>query len=143
MNRIKTLAEKIGITGFAEFDLKYDKRTNDYKLLEINPRQGRSSYYLTKLGCNLIDILKKDLIDKEKLKYEYLQKEVLLSFVPKRIIKKYVINNDYKKKALSLYKDCINPIKYQKDFSFKRNYLLFKKDLRYFKDYKNGYWENK
>ena len=143
IERVKKLAEKIGITGFAEFDLKYDERINDYKLLEINPRQGRSSYYLTGLGCNLIDILKRDLIDKEKLEYEILNKELLLSFVPKKIIKKYVLNTNYKNKALSLYKNHVNPIKYKKDFSIKRSILLLKKDLRYFKDYKNGYWENK
>ena len=143
VERIKKLAEFIGITGFAEFDLKYDKRVNDYKLLEINPRQGRSSYYLTKLGCNLIDILKKDLIDREKLEFKYLNQETMLSFVPKGIIKKYITNTKYRKKALSLYKKHINPIKYNKDKSIKRTYLLFKKDLRYFKDYKDGYWENK
>ena len=141
VNRIVKLSEKIGITGFAEFDLKYDKRVNDYKLLEINPRQGRSSYYLTKLNCNLIGLLKKDLIDKEKLNYEYLDDEVLLSFVPKKIIEKYVVNEEYKKKALSMYSKHINPIKYKKDFSLKRNYLLYKKDKRYFKDYSEGYWK--
>lgn len=141
--RIKKLAEKIGITGFAEFDLKYDERTKDFKLLEINPRQGRSSYYLTKLGSNLVELLKKDLIDHEKLNYEVLNKEVMLSFVPKKIIEKYVVNEEYKKKALSLYKDHINPIKYNKDFSLKRAFLLFKKDRRYYQDYQEGYWENK
>ncbi len=143
IERIKKLAEKIGITGFAEFDLKYDERKKDYVLLEINPRQGRSSYYLTKLGCNLIEILKKDLIDKEQLDYKILRNEVLLSFVPKRIIKKYIVNKQYKEKALSLFKEHINPIKYKKDSNLKRQYLLLKKDLRYFKDYQNGYWENK
>ena len=143
IERIKQFSEYIGITGFAEFDLKYDKKSNDYKLLEINPRQGRSSYYLTSLGCNLIEILKKDLIDKEPLKYQVLNKEVLLSYVPKKIIKKYIINEKYKNKALKMYKNHINPIKYKKDFSLKRNYLLFKKDQRYYQDYKNGYWENK
>ena len=141
--RIKKLSEKIGITGFAEFDLKYDERTKDFKLLEINPRQGRSSYYLTKLGSNLVELLKKDLIDHEKLNYEVLNKEVMLSFVPKKIIEKYVVNEEYKKKALSLYKDHINPIKYNKDFSLKRFILLFKKDQRYYQDYQEGYWENK
>ena len=143
INRITKLAEKIGITGFAEFDLKYDKRVNDYKLLEINPRQGRSSYYLTSLGCNLVDILKRDLIDHEKLNYEVLDKEVLLSYVPKKIIKMYIVNEEYKKKALSLFNKHINPIKYKKDFSIKRNYLLYRKDKRYFEDFNNGYWENK
>ena len=42
-----------------------------------------------------------------------------------------------------MYKSHINPIKYNKDFSLKRNYLLLKKDKRYYKDFKNGYWENK
>lgn len=143
IERIKQFSEYIGITGFAEFDLKYDKKSNDYKLLEINPRQGRSSYYLTSLGCNLIEILKKDLIDKEPLKYQVLNKEVLLSYVPKKIIKKYILNEEYKNKALKMYKSHINPIKYNKDFSLKRNYLLLKKDKRYYKDFKNGYWENK
>ena len=143
VERIKKLSELIGITGFAEFDLKYDKRCNDYKLLEINPRQGRSSYYLTSIGCNLVEILKKDLILHEKLDYQFLDKEVMLSFVPKQIIKKYVVNKTYKNKALSLYNHHINPIKYKKDFSLKRNYLLFKKDIRYFKDYQEGYWENR
>ena len=143
VERIKKLSEKIGITGFAEFDLKYDKRVNDYKLLEINPRQGRSSYYLTSLGCNLVEILKKDLIDKEKLDYQVLDKEVLLSFVPKKIIENYVVNKTYREKALSMYKNHINPIRYKKDISFKRWLLLYKKDKRYFDDYKDGYWENK
>lgn len=143
IERIRQLSEYIGITGFAEFDLKYDKKSNDYKLLEINPRQGRSSYYLTSIGCNLVEILKKDLIDKEPLDYLILDKEVLLSYVPKKIIKKYIINEKYKNKALKMYKNHINPIKYKKDFSLKRNYLLFKKDQRYYQDYKNGYWENK
>ena len=116
---------------------------NDYKLLEINPRQGRSSYYLTSLGCNLIEILKRDLIDHEKLEFEILDKEVLLSYVPKKIIEMYVVNEDYKKKALALYDKHVNPIKYKKDKSIKRKYLLYKKDKRYFEDFKDGYWENK
>ena len=143
INRIKKFSQKYGLTGFFEFDLKYDVKTNSFKLLEINPRQGRSSYYLDGAGCNLIEIMYRDLILKEKLEYEVLNKEVLLSFVPKKIIKKYVLNADIKKKALSMYKNSLNPIKYKKDISLKRLYLLYKKDRRYFKDYKNGYWVNK
>ena len=143
VNRIKELSEKIGLTGFNEFDLKYDVHTQKYKLLEINPRQGRSSYYLTALGCNLIEILYKDLIKKEKLNYEFLDKEVLLSFVPKKIIKNYVVNDKIRKKALEMYNNHINPIEYKKDKSIKRAYLMYKKNKRYEKDYKNGYWKNK
>ena len=55
----------------------------------------------------------------------------------------YVVNEEYKKKALSMYNSHVNPIKYKKDKSIKRNYLLYKKDKRYFEDFKDGYWENK
>lgn len=140
---ITKFAESIGYTGFAEFDLKYDIRDHKFKVLEINPRQGRSSYYLTKAGCNLIELLAQDLVFNKTLNYEFLNQEVMLSFVPKNIIKKYIVNEEYKQKALSLWNNHVNPIKYSKDNSLKKKYTLFKKDLRYYKDYKNGYWENK
>lgn len=44
---LKNFMERIGYQGFAEFDLKYDSRTGSYKVLEINPRQARCSYYLS------------------------------------------------------------------------------------------------
>ena len=139
---IKDFAESIGYTGYAEFDLKYDYRDKKFKVLEINPRQGRSSYYLAGAGCNLVELLARDLIYNEKLEFEYLDKEVMLSFVPRKIIDKYIVNKEYKEKALSLWKSHVNPMKYKKDSSLKRNYTLLRKDLRYFKDYKNGYWKN-
>ena len=142
LDSIKKFSEEIGLTGFYEFDLKYDKKDNKFKLLEINPRQGRCSYYLTPSGCNLIELLYRDLIKKEPLKYEVLDKKVLLSFVPKKIIKEYVVNEKIKNKALSMYKEHVNPIKYNKDKSLKRMYLLYRKDKRYFKDYKEAYWTN-
>lgn len=140
---VKDFAESIKYTGYAEFDLKYDERDNKFKVLEINPRQGRSSYYLTGAGCNLVELLANDLIYNRELEFEYLNKEVMLSFVPKKIISKYIVNEEFKKKALLMWKKHINPMKYDKDRNFKRSYNLFRKDLRYFKDYKNGYWKNK
>lgn len=140
---IKDFAESIGYTGYAEFDLKYDSRDNKFKVLEINPRQGRSSYYLAPAGCNLVELLVRDLVNKENLKYEILDKEVMLSFVPKKIIKEYIVNKEYKEKALSMWKTHVNPMKYNKDNNLHRSYTLFRKDLRYYNDYKYGYWENK
>lgn len=139
---IVKFSEKIGYKGFAEFDLKYDSRDNTFKVLEINARQGRSSYYLTPAGCNLIEVLAKDLIFNEELEYQVLDKEVMLTFIPKGIVKKYVVNDEFKKKALSMWKDRVNPMKYNKDKNMKRNYFLLRRDIKYFKDYKNGYWKN-
>jgi D-aspartate ligase len=143
VEKVKRFAESIGYTGYAEFDLKYDMRDKKFKLLEINPRQGRSSYYLTPVGSNLVEILVRDLVYDEELDYELLNKEVMLSFVPKGIIKKYIVNEEYRKKALSLWEKHVDPMSYSKDLNIHRKYILFRKRLRYYSDYKNGYWDNK
>lgn len=140
--KLKAFLEDIGYCGFAEFDLKYDYRDNKFKVLEINARQGRSSYYITALGCNPVSILADDLIFDNCKDYGVLKDEVLLSFVPKGIIKKYIVNKEYKDKALALFKkQHLNPLVFNKDKDFKRKLYLLKKNLRYYKEYKNAYWK--
>lgn len=140
--QLKSFLEEIGYQGFAEFDLKYDYRDKKFKVLEINARQGRSSYYLTPLGYNLVKVLIADLIYNEKMEYRFLKEQVLLSFVPRGVIKKYIVNEEYKKVALKLWSSgVVNPIKYKKDHNLKRYLYLTKKHFRYYKEYKNGYWK--
>ncbi len=138
---IKTLKQfltDIGYTGFCEFDLKYDKRTQSFKVLEINPRQARSSYYLCALGHNLIQTLMEDVFEDKEHSFELLDKEYLLSMVPKTVIKKYIFNEEYKEKALFLWqkhKKC-DPMKYKKETGFKHKVYLKLRAINYRKKYK-------
>ena len=142
INTIKTFMEDIGYQGFAEFDMKYDYRDNKYKVLEINARQGRSSYYISPLGYNLVKILVDDLILDKHMDFEVIDDEILLSFVPKGVLKKYITNETFKKKALSLWKKgVVNPLKYKKDTDLKRKLLLARRHVDYYKEYKNGVWK--
>lgn len=139
---IKTFMEDIGYQGFAEFDMKYDYRDKKYKVLEINARQGRCSYYISPLGHNLVKTLVDDLIENKEMEFKVVDKEILLSFVPKGVLKKYIKNDTFKKKALSLWKKgVVNPLKYKKDTDFKRKLLLARRHFDYYKEYKNGVWK--
>jgi D-aspartate ligase len=48
------LLEHVGWTGFANFDLKYDPRDGRYVFFELNPRLGRSNFYITAAGANAV-----------------------------------------------------------------------------------------
>lgn len=140
--KIKTFMEEIGYMGFAEFDMKYDERDHKFKVLEINARQGRCSYYISKAGYNLVEVMVNDLILKKDMLYHFIDQEVLLSFVPKKVAKKYIKNEAFKKKALAHWKYHVNPMKCRQDKSFLRKILLFKLRKRYIEEYKNGYWKD-
>ena len=138
---IKKFMENIGYTGFAEVDMKYDCRDNTFKVLEINARQGRCSYYVTPLGKNLVQVLIEDCLNGIEHEYEVLDKRVLLSFVPKGIVKKYISNEGFKKEALKIWRNVVKPMDCPKDKNFKRFLMLRKRWFNYYKEYKNGYWK--
>lgn len=137
---IKSFMNSISYCGFAEFDLKYDSRDGKFKVLEINARQGRCSYYIVPLGFNLVEIMVNDLVLNLKMKFSYVNKKSMLTFVNKSIIKKYIVNDDFKKEALSLYRKSVNPLKYSKDFSIYRSLLYIKRNKNYKNSYKNYEW---
>ena len=138
--KLKEFIEKIGYQGFAEFDIKYDMRDGKYKVLEINPRQSRSGYYVAVCGCNLIKILIDDLIYEKEKEFKILKNKEVLSFVPYKIIKKYVKNKKILNeiKLIKKSKKIINPLKYKKDKNIKRKLYLIYRDFNYFKKYKKN-----
>ncbi len=141
-DKLVKFLEKINYQGFAEFDLKYDVRDNKFKVFEINPRQARSSYYLTACGYNLAKVLIDDIIYNKDLKFKFLDQEVVLSFVPKKVIYKYVENDKLKEEIKKLIKEkkIVRPLNYKKDNNLKRKLWLFVRDINYAKKYKNNEW---
>ena len=136
--KLKEFLEKIGYQGFAEFDMKYDSRDGKYKVLEINPRQSRSGYYVCATGHNLIKYLIDDLILNKEKEFKIIKEKIVLSFVPKKIIKKYIENKKLKKEINKTIKNkkIVNPLKYNKVNTFKRKLYLLYRDFNYLKKYK-------
>lgn len=136
IKKIKKFMSSIKYQSFAEIDMKYDERDKKFKVLEINARQGRCSYYITPCGYNLVEILARDLIYNEKIDYQIIDKEQLLTYVPKSVINKNIKNKEYKNKVLKLWNKRVNPLKYKNDKSFLRKILLIMIDRNYRKHYK-------
>lgn len=136
--KMKDFLERIGYRGFAEFDLKYDSRDGSYKVFEINPRQARSSYYLTACGYNLVQYLIDDMILNKNIETTIIKNKILLTFVPNYIIRKYVNSAPLKLEIEKLIKlgRVTRPLHYKNDKSFLRKIYLLTRDLNYISKYR-------
>lgn len=144
---IKEFLQKIDYVGFANFDMKYDARDGEYKLFEINLRQGRSSFFVTLNGFNLAKYATEDLVFRSVFREtEYGRNnpedaQVWLG-VPKKIFLKYAKDNagkDYAKKLINENR-MGTTVFYKKDSSMKRTLLMkymFHNYVKRFKTYFN------
>ena len=117
----------INYVGFANFDLKYDARDDEYKLFEINLRQGRSSFFLTLNGLNLAKFITDDLVFNREFKGTVYGKRdsdqsKLWLGVPKKVFLTYANENAEKERGKKLLQAGRwgTTIFYEKDHSLSR-----------------------
>lgn len=89
--KMKAFLEDIGYVGFSNFDIKYDERDGKYKAFEINCRQGRSNYYVTGAGYNIMKLLVEDLVEGKDLPFVMADKESFWSVVPREVAFDYIV----------------------------------------------------
>ncbi len=144
MDKVKNFLEDIGYTGFANFDMKYDYRDKEYKLFEINLRNGRSSYFVTASGHNLMKYVADDYMLNIKQETTYVQNKHLWMIIPKGVLFKYASNEKLKMEAKSLIRqgEWTNSLYYDKDMNAKRWVKLTLNNLNYYRKYKK-YFNNK
>ena len=90
MEKMKAFLEDVGWEGFSNFDMKYDARDGKYKLFEMNPRQGRSSFFVTASGYNLAKWLVEDVVEHKEQGLTIADAHHLWMIAPAGIIKKYL-----------------------------------------------------
>lgn len=144
MDQVRFFLEDIGYTGFANFDMKYDTRDGQYKLFEINLRNGRSSYYVTAAGYNLMKYVADDYMLNIKQQLTYGDNPHLWMIIPKGVLFKYASNEKMKMEAKSLIRQgkFTNSLFYSKDMNMKRWAKLTLNSLNYYRKYKK-YFNNK
>lgn len=136
---IADFLERIGYEGVANFDMKYDIRDHQYKLFEINLRQGRSSYFVTLNGYNLAKYFVDDLVEDTEFDGTTVfgRGNKLWLEIPRSIFKRYVADNADKQTALRMLKEGNwgTTLEYAKDMNPLR-WLLIR---HMFNIYKKGY----
>ncbi len=144
--KYQNLLERLGYVGFSNFDIKFDKRDGKYKAFELNPRQGRSNYYVTHSGKNLAKILVEDYIYKKDTKnFEIVNTSKLWMVVPKGVAFKYIVQEKYRKEMKNLIAsgNCANPLLYAKDKNLVRRLRITKNLLSHYAKFKKYYGGNR
>ena len=142
MEKFKSFLESINYTGFSNFDIKFDKRDNTYKVFEINLRQGRSNYYVTSSGNNIAKYIVEDRVYNKELDLKIQKDPFFWHVIPRNIVYKYVKDEELVNKAKQLAKEgnSATSFGYDKDLkgNFKRRLYLFLygiNQMRKFKKY--------
>lgn len=144
--KFKRFLENLNYRGFSNFDIKYDSRDGKYKAFELNPRQGRSNYYVTHSGYNLAKVVVDEYINyKSFSQMQVVSNHKLWMVVPKNLAFKYVYAKENKEKMSRLIqsKDYVNPLIYEKDKNVKRKLRVAKNLMSHYKKYKQYYGEDK
>ena len=135
-DRFKEFLENIEYKGFFNFDIKYDSRNDEYKVFEINVRQGRSNFYVTGAGFNVAKYFVEGFVEEKEMELEICENENLWMVVPKGVAFRYVKNEELKNKMKKLIKagKYVNPLYFRPDNDIIRNLKLVKSQLgHYFK----------
>lgn len=122
LEQAQRLLVATGYVGFANFDVKVDPRDGSAQFFEVNPRIGRNNYYLTAAGANPVRFLVEDRVDQVAVEPVVVEREVLYSILPHRLLRRYVIDPALRAKVDDLIRRraTAHPLRYRAETRPKR-----------------------
>lgn len=111
-----------GYRGFANFDVKVDPRDGAARYFEVNPRIGRNNYYVTAAGANPVRFLVADQVDGRRVEPVTVERSVLYSVVPVRMLRHYVLDVALRARVQRLIRQraTVNPLDYGAERAWRR-----------------------
>ena len=104
-DKIKDMLEALGYTGFSNFDIKLREGTkDDFRVFEINLRQGRSNFYLTSAGLN-VAYLANEVYESDGNDCNRVENVVFWHHIPKSTAYKYTEDKALVEKAKKLARE--------------------------------------
>lgn len=154
VDQARRLLEHVGWTGVANFDLKYDPRDGRYVFFELNPRLGRSNFYITAAGANPVRFYVHEHLrgldpdpraalgtDVPLTPDGELDNEHLYTVLPGPLLLRYVFDGRLRARTrrLLLRRRATNPLWYRHEWDPRRVAYLVVAQLNHFRKYAQHY----
>ena len=128
---LRRLLDSVGYVGSANFDIMYDRRDGASKVLEINLRQGATSYYTMAAGGNLTRCFVDDLVYGQQLPEVVTTDERLWINVPYPVVLAYTPRALRPRVRAVARRGVTHTLRYAPDLSAARRVDLLRIDLRH------------
>ena len=138
------LLEHIGWTGYANFDLKFDPRDGRTVFFELNPRLGRSNFYITAAGRNTAVPYVREYVEGKDPDPSgatpAVTEEHLYTVLPQRLLLRYLAEPALRAQATRLFRGrTTNPLWYRAETDPRRIAYLVIAQLNQFRKYATYY----
>ncbi len=142
--KIEGFLNAIHYVGFANFDLKYDRRTGKTLVFEINNRPGRSSFFTRAAGCNLMKTMVEDAVEGKPCPTPIrTAKTALWTEVPRGVLMKYTENEELKREIKALWKKgtLYRTLFCREDKGLRRRAAVLRYYYSFYKNYRKYYFK--
>lgn len=137
------LLTSTGYVGFANFDVKVDPRDGTAQFFEVNPRIGRNNYYVTAAGANPVRFLVEDHVDGTPVEPVVVEREVLYSIVPHRLLRRYVLDPALRARVDELVRRrrTAHPLRYRAERRLRRRFYVLAAAINQVRKFRRYYPE--
>lgn len=138
--RVVSLLEPIGYRGFATVDVKVDARTGQPYLLDINPRAGRSNYFINIGGINPAEVAVDDARGVARAP-AHTTAEGIFRIVPMALLRHYVPDPELRADVARLRRahGTVHPLDYAADANLRRTFYRHAASINHVRAFRRIY----
>ncbi len=122
VDAVRRVLDAVDFRGFASVDFKVDPRDGVARLLDINPRLGRSHYYANVGGASTARALVADFVLDEALPPQRAREDGVYAYIPTFVLRRYVRDAELlaRVRAVLRRRRAVHPLGYAADRSPRR-----------------------
>lgn len=138
--RVTSLLQGIGYRGFATVDVKVDSRTSAPHLLDINPRPGRSNYFIAMGGINPMEVAIAD-AHGEQLAPRHTGDGGVFRIVPLSLLRHYVPDRALRAQVAEARRahGVTHPLDYAADSNPRRTFYRHAASINHLRAFRRAY----